>query len=76
MKELSELNNSQLAYRDSEGNLVILPMDDQDVRDAFIRRLMNEYVEDRDLDDLIERFAQSGRDIVNGDTKSIEELES
>lgn len=76
MKRFSQLDEGQLAYRDSDGNLMVLPMNDQDVRDAFIRRLMKEYVEDRELDELVERFAQSGKDIVEGNTKSVEEIQN
>lgn len=74
MKNFSDLEDGQLAYRDSEGNLMILPMDDQDVRDAFVRRLMNEYVEDREVDELLERFVQSAEDARKGNTKSVEEI--
>jgi hypothetical protein len=70
---IEELENGQLAYRDQEGSLLILPMDDEEVRDAFIRRLMSEYVEERDLNELLERFKQSAKDVVDG---NIEEADS
>jgi len=74
MKRLDELDKGQIAYRDNEGQLMILPANDQDVRDAFIKRLMVEHIQDKDLDQLLKDFKQAYEDVRNGDTKSIEEL--
>lgn len=74
MEKFSELENGQLAYRDMDGNLMILPMDNRDVRSAFIRRLITDYVENRKLDELLTRFAESAEDVEKGRTKNIEDL--
>jgi len=76
MDRFQDLDKGQIAYRDIDGSLMILPVDNQDVRDAFIRRLMLEYVEDRNLDELLERFKQAGQDIGNENTKPVEELKN
>jgi len=52
----------------------MLPLKDQGVREAFIVRLTQEFVEDRSAEELFERFKQACEDVRNGDTKSIEEL--
>jgi len=62
-----ELENGQLAYRDTEGDLMILPMDEDDVRNAFIRRLTLEHFGDRDIDELLEKFKQAAKDAKSGD---------
>lgn len=75
MTDFKQLDKGQLAYRDSDGNLMILPVDDDDIRQAFIGRLASEYIEDRELDKLLERFEQSAKDAVNDNTKSVEARE-
>jgi len=76
LNQIEELDKGQLAYRDTDGNLIILPMNDQGIREAFIARLTQEFVEDRSADELLERFKQACQDASNGNTKSIEELKN
>jgi len=72
--QIEELDKGQLAYRDLDGNPMILPMKNQGVREAFIAHLTQEFVENRSADELLERFKQACKDVRNGDTKSIDEL--
>ena len=65
--KIDELEDGQIAYRDTEGDLMILPMDDDDVRNAFIRRLTLEHFGDRDIDELLEKFKQAAKDAKSGD---------
>lgn len=74
MEKLSELDKGQIAYRDSDGHLMILPVDNENVRSAFITRLMNEYFDDRNLNQLLEDFKQAGKDVVEDNTKKIEQV--
>jgi hypothetical protein len=56
-----------------DGNMIILDMQDQGIREAFITRLTQEHIEDRDAEQLIERFKQSYQQARDGKTKKLEE---
>jgi len=71
---VDRLSKGQLAYRDMDGDMIILDMQDEGIREAFINRLTQEHIEDRDAEQLIERFKQSYQQARDGETKKIEEI--
>ena len=74
MKKIDELDEGQMAYRDTDGHLIILPLDDMEIREAFVTRLYQEFVDNRDVDKLLERFRQSALDAAQGNTKHPSDL--
>lgn len=71
---VEDLEKGQLAYRDMDGNLIILPMQDQSIREAFIARITQEFIEDREPEELLDQFKQSLEDAVEGRTSDIDQL--
>lgn len=74
LNHVDQLNKGQLAYRDLDGDMIILDMQDQGIREAFITRLTQEHLEDRDAEQLIEKFKQAYQQARDGETKKIGEL--
>lgn len=70
---MTELDKGQLKYKDLDGHTMILPMQDKEIREAFIRRLMDEF-SDRDVEELLDRFKQASEDASKDRTKSLDEL--
>ena len=65
IEQTRNLEKGQLAYRNQSGSLMILPVNDEDVRDAFITYLMHDYVEERSIEELENRLKQAGKEIMD-----------
>lgn len=72
--KLEQLDKGQIAYRDMDGNLTVLPMQDETVRERFITWLIHDHVEERSIEELKQDLRQAGEDIAEEYTKTIGEL--